>query len=126
MYDLNNTAKESTLRRTFARWGYERSMDIVRIRVADVHGSGVISGRVASAERWRKLLDTMVEEHAPFSERELNCTGRDIIRWLDIPPGPKVADIKRRLVAHCAVHPGDNTPEKLRRVVSDMRASGEI
>lgn len=120
MYDLNNTAKESTLRRTFARWGYERSLEIIAIRIADVHGSGVISGRVASAERWKRVLAAMKAENAPFSERELACNGLDIIRWLDIPPGPAVADIKRRLVAHCAVHPRDNTKEKLRSVVLDI------
>lgn len=124
MYDLNNTAKDCTLRRTFVRWGYERSLDIADIRTADVHGSGVISGRVASAERWRRTLETMKAESVPFSEKELNCTGLDIIRWLDIPPGPQIADIKRRLVAHCSVHPGDNTPEKLKKIAFDIFVNG--
>ena len=126
MYDLNNTAKDSTLRRTFARWGYERSLDVVDIRIADVHGSGVISGRVATAERWQKTLETMKAEGVPFSERELKCSGSDIIRWLDVPPGPEIAELKRRLLAHCAVHPADNTPEKLRRVLTDMRRNAEV
>lgn len=121
MYDLNNTAKDCTLRRTFVRWGYERSLDICDIRTADVHGSGIISGRVASAERWRKILSSMQEEGVPFTEKELKCSGLDIIRWLDIPPGPQIADIKRRLVAHCAVHPADNEPEKLRKIALDMQ-----
>lgn len=125
MYDLNNTAKESTLRRTFARWGYEKSLYIVAIRIADVHGSGVISGRVDSAERWKRILAQMKEEKAPFSERELACSGHDVIHWLNVPPGPVVADVKRRLVAHCAVHPADNTREKLERIVRDM-AAGDV
>lgn len=56
MYDLNNTAKDKTLRRTFARWGVERSLEIADIRDADVHGSGIITGQVESAARWRILL----------------------------------------------------------------------
>lgn len=56
MYDLNNTAKDKTLRRTFARWGFERSLEIADIRDADVHGSGIITGQVESAARWRILL----------------------------------------------------------------------
>ncbi len=124
MYDLNNTAKECTLRRTFVRWGYERSLDICDIRTADVHGSGIISGRVASAERWRKVLAAMKAESVPFTEKELRCSGFDIIRWLDIPPGPQVADIKRRLVAHCAVHPADNEPEKLKKIAFDIFVNG--
>lgn len=120
MYDLNNTAKESTLRRTFARWGYERSLDIADIRTADVHGSGFITGDVASAERWRRILAAMKRENAPFSEAELACTGADIIAWLGIPPGPAVADIKRRMLAHCAVHPKDNLKERLEKLASDL------
>ena len=124
MYDLNNTAKDCTLRRTFVRWGYERSLDIADIRTADVHGSGIISGRVASAERWRKTLETMKEEGVPFTEKELRCNGLDIIHWLNIPPGPEIAEIKRKLIAHCAVHPADNTREKLQKLVFDIFVNG--
>lgn len=120
MYDLNNTAKESTLRMRFARWGYERSLEIAAIREADVHGSGVITGEVKSAERWRKLLKTMRDENVPFSESELNCSGKEIMEWLNIPAGPLVGEIKRRLFMHCARFPKDNNPEKLRRIARDM------
>ncbi|MCH5279482.1 MAG: CCA tRNA nucleotidyltransferase [Christensenellaceae bacterium] len=120
MYDLNNTAKESTLRTTFGRWGYERSMEIAEIREADVHGSGIIKGEVKSADRWRELLKKMKDEHTPFSDKELNCTGEDIMRWLSLPPGPRVGDIKRRLLEHCARFPQDNTPEKLERLARDV------
>lgn len=123
MYDLNNTAKDATLRRTFVRWGYDRTLSVAALRTADVHGSGVITGRVATAERWMRVLARMKEENVPFSERELACTGRDIIRWLDIPPGPAVADIKRRMLMHCAVRPQDNTPERLERLARDIAAS---
>ncbi|MBQ3938874.1 MAG: CCA tRNA nucleotidyltransferase [Clostridia bacterium] len=125
MYDLDNAAKDSTLRRTFARWGYERSLDIAEIRIADVHGSGVITGKVAAAERWKRILADMKRENAPFSENELNCSGADIIEWLGIPPGPAVADIKRRMLAHCAVHPRDNTRERLQKLVTDFRPKAE-
>lgn len=120
MYDLNNTAKESTLRATFARWGYERSVSIADIREADVHGSGVITGRVDSAERWRTLLERMRAENAPFSQADINCTGEDIMAWLGIPPGPAVGEIKRRLLEHCARHPADNCREKLRKIAKDV------
>lgn len=120
MFDLNNTAKESTLRRAFARWGYERSLGMCDIRRSDYIGSGIIKGEVASAVRWRRLIDRMRSEGAPFSESELNCTGRNIMDWLALEPGPAVADIKRRLLAHCAVRPRDNTPEGLARTARAM------
>lgn len=120
MFDLNNTAKDSTLRRAFVRWGRQRSRDLCDIRRADFIGSGIIKGEVASAVRWGRLLDRMESEGVPFTEKELNCTGTDIMQWLDLAPGPEVADIKKRLLAHCAVRAKDNRPERLRSVALGM------
>lgn len=120
MYDLNNTAKDSTLRRRFVAWGLENSYAVAEIREADVHGSGVITGEVKSAVRWRKLLKCMEAENVPFSMSMLKCSGEDIMRWLNLSPGPSVGDIKQRLLMHCARFPSDNEPEKLKRIAHDM------
>ena len=120
MYDLNNTAKDKTLRRTFARWGVERSLEIADIRDADVHVSGIITGQVESAARWRILLQKMQQEGVPFSARALNCSGADIMNWLSLPASPAVGKIKAALFAHCAVYPADNTPARLKKLACDM------
>ena len=59
-------------------------------------------------------------EGAPFSEKELKCTGKDIMEWLNLPPSEKVGEIKHKLLLHCARHPGDNTPERLKRIAIGM------
>ena len=120
MYDLDGRAKEPTLKRRFALWGRERVNMLADIRDADFRGSVGEYIEVKSAQRWRRVLGDMERCGAPFSERELNCTGADIMRWLDLPPGPKVGEIKAALLAHCAVKPQDNTGEKLRRLAKDM------
>lgn len=120
MYDLNNTAKESTLRERFCVWGEEKTLMMADMREADVHGSGIITGEVASAERWRRLLARMQEQGVPFNGIGLNCTGRDIMRWKGIGPSPAVGRIKSALLRHCAKKPADNTPERLERIVRDM------
>ncbi|MBR5947256.1 MAG: CCA tRNA nucleotidyltransferase [Clostridia bacterium] len=125
MFDLNNTAKERTLRQNFVRWGRTNSLNMCDIRRADFIGSGIIKGEVASAERWERVLNTMQEQGVPFSQSELNCTGADIMKWLDIDPGPAVAEVKKRLLAHCAVRPKDNTPEGLKRTARGMLPVGQ-
>ena len=120
MFDLNNTAKESTLRRSFMRWGRKNSRNMCDIRRADFIGSGIIKGNVASADRWERVLDSMIEQGVPFTQSELNCTGNDIMEWLGIEPGPAVAEVKKRLLAHCAVRPKDNTQEGLKRAARGM------
>lgn len=118
MYDLNGRARETTLRTKFACIGYERAQRLCEIREADVRGSGLCPNFQAS--RWRAVLNKMCMEGAPFSEKELQCTGKDIMEWLNLPPGEKVGEIKRKLLLHCARHPGDNKPERLRRIALGM------
>lgn len=120
MYDLNNRAKDSTLRTRFVLWGYERTLEIAEIREADVHGSGVIRDRVKAADRWRKLLEEMVAEETPFSVDELHCSGMHICEWLSIPASPMVGDVKLGLLKHCARFPKDNTFERLRVLAKDF------
>ncbi len=118
MYDLNGRARETTLRAKFASIGYERALRLCEIREADVRGSGL--SPYFQAARWRAVLNKMQLEGAPFSEKDLQCTGKDIMEWLNLPPGEKVGEIKRKLLLHCARHPGDNKPERLRRIATGM------
>ncbi|MBS1481009.1 MAG: HD domain-containing protein [Christensenellaceae bacterium] len=120
MFDLNGNAKESTLRRRFAGWGAAFTLALADLREADVHGSGRISGEVKSALRWRAVLARMQTEGAPLSEAELCCTGADIMEWLNLPPSPRVGEIKRMLLLHCACHPKDNCRARLGQVAKDI------
>ena len=55
-----------------------------------------------------------------FTEKELKCTGQDICRWLSISPGPRVGEVKRALLMHCACRPRDNEPKMLERIAKDI------
>ena len=120
MYDLNNTAKDSTLRVRFVIWGVERTLELAEIREADVHGSGIIRDRVKAADRWRSLIAQMQDEKVPFSVNELRCSGNNICQWLDITASPEVGRIKFGLLKHCARFPMDNTPERLKVLAKDF------
>ena len=118
MFDLNNEAKEGTLRARFASYGYRRSQLLCDIREADMQGSG--HDLLFIALRWREVLERMKHEGAPFSLEEVRCTGEDIMRWRNIQAGKEVGEIKRMLLKHCARRPQDNRPEKLAKVVKNM------
>ncbi|OQB25454.1 MAG: CCA-adding enzyme [Firmicutes bacterium ADurb.Bin182] len=124
MYDINAKAKESTLRVRFAQWGEEFTKKLICLREADVRGSGLTTGPVASAERWKRILKGMKEQNAPFSVNELQCDGNDIMEWLGIGPSAAVGEIKKKLLRHCAKFPKDNTCERLKRIVKGMAEAG--
>ena len=117
MFDLNEEASEATIRKRFALMGRARTEDLIMIREADVRGSGYKPEYVA--ERWRRIYRQMQEEHAPFSETELCVTGSDIMSELGLSAGEQIGRIKRQLLLHCAVHPGDNRPDVLRKRMHD-------
>ena len=88
-----------------------------------MHGSGRIAGEVKCAARWRAVLARMQQEGAPLSAEELRCTGSDIMAWLGIPASPRVGAIKRALLLHCACHPRDNEPGRLKKIAKDIGGS---
>lgn len=113
MFDLDGRAKDSTLKKRFVHWGKERVNALCLIREADFRGSTGEYFEVKSAERWRKVLDEMINKNTPFSEKELAVTGQEIMDFLGLPPSPKIGEIKKALLSHCAVRPHDNTRERL-------------
>ncbi|MCR5611218.1 MAG: CCA tRNA nucleotidyltransferase [Clostridiales bacterium] len=120
MFDLDGFAKDSTLKTRFVHWGRERSYALSLIRDADFRGSVGERIPVKTADRWRSVLAEMVEKNTPFSEKELDVTGEEIMERLGIPPSPKIGEIKKALLAHTAVRPQDNTKEKLLSIAKDV------
>ena len=119
MFDIDGNAKDSTLKKRFVRWGRERVRLLALIREADFRGSVGEYIEVKSAARWRTILKEMEAKNTPFSERELAVTGQEIMEFLQLPPSPKVGEIKKALLEHCAVKPKDNTKEKLLSIARD-------
>lgn len=115
MFDLNFQARESKLRSRFATFGYERSLRLVKMREADVLGSG-LAPKGYRAHRWLLVLEAMKTEGAPFSLAELNCTGKDIMAWLEIKESKEVGEMLKRLLLHTARNPKDNHPAALMRL----------
>lgn len=120
MFDLKGETRVRKIKKKFVELGRGDAEKLIYIREADVHGSGIVLGRVDTAERWRRVFVEMQNENAPFTERELNCTGQDICRWLNISPGPRVGEVKRALLMHCACKPRDNEPKMLERIARDI------
>lgn len=120
MYDLNGDAREFKLRLRFTSMGKENAKKLVHLREADVHGSGVLSGPVKTAEKWKNILEKMEMENVPWSLEELACTGADIMTWLNIGPSPRVGEVKQLLYEHCVRCPKDNNKKTLQKLVGGM------
>lgn len=123
MLDLNNMAKENTLRKHFVQMGAQAGLQLASVREADFLASGMQSAPVASAERWRSIIRRMMEEKVPFDINQLNIGGDAIARILNEPRGPRIGEVKRALWLHCAQYPCDNNEKRLRQLAKQYRMS---
>ncbi len=118
MYDIQGTARDSTLRTAFCAWGREGTADEIVMREADVRGCGYDTGYVCT--RWRALLEQMQTDGTPFSVSELAVSGGDAL-MAGIPAGRAVGEALERLRLHCVTQPKDNTRERLLKLLVNNR-----
>lgn len=125
MYTVDEKITDAAVRRFIRRVGVENIRDMVDLRIGDRLGSGT-----AKAESWRlKLFKKRIEEQlqpAPFSINDLAVDGHDVMKELNIKPGPKVGEILEKLFEEVDEDLSKNTREYLlNRVVILGRTQSE-
>lgn len=96
MFTVDEKITDAAVRRFIRRVGVENVKDMMDLRIGDRLGGGT-----QTAESWRlKLFKKRVEDQlkpAPFSINDLAIDGNDIMKELNIKPGPKVGKILQKL-----------------------------
>jgi tRNA nucleotidyltransferase (CCA-adding enzyme) len=96
MFTVDEKITDSAVRRFIRRIGVENVKDMMDLRVGDRLGGGT-----QTAESWRlKLFKRRLDEQLaplPFSINDLEIDGRDIMKELNMKPGPKIGEILQKL-----------------------------
>jgi tRNA nucleotidyltransferase/poly(A) polymerase len=96
MFSVNENLTDSAVRRFIRRIGVENVKDMMDLRVGDRLGGGT-----QDAESWRlKNFKKKVEKQlkpAPFSINDLLLNGNDVMKILNLKPGPEVGKILEKL-----------------------------
>ena len=88
---------------------------------------GALEETQSRIEGIRRLGDRMrvqLERLSASNVRELALSGDDIIKILDIPPGPEVGKVLRHLFDLVLKNPDINTRERLSRIVETEKNRG--
>ncbi|MDI6734253.1 MAG: HD domain-containing protein [Patescibacteria group bacterium] len=114
---------EAGVRRFLARIGPENVDDFIKIREADRIGSGVPK---AVPYKLRHLL-FMIEKvkRDPISPKMLKINGEDLMKLLDIKPGPKVGQILAILLEEVIDNPSGNTTDNLELRIKELGSLSE-
>jgi len=109
---------DAGVRRFLVRVGPENIDDLLKVREADRIGSGV---KKAIPYKLRHLL-FMIEKvkHDPLSPKMLKVNGDDIMKILNIPPGPRIGWVLNALLEEVLDDPKKNEKTYLAKRTEDM------
>ena len=119
MFSVNENQTDAAIRRFIRKIGVENVKDMMDLRVGDRLGGGT-----QTAESWRlKLFKEKIEQQlkpAPFSINDLAIDGNDIMKLLQIQPGPKVGEILQKLFEEVDEDLSKNNKEFLLSRIKDL------
>lgn len=124
MFDYKPEWSDATLRRWLRRVGVDAVADLFDLRIADYLGNGLRAGFPAYLERMRERIDALVAEAGALHVADLAVDGRDVMRVLGIPTGPRVGAILDSLLETVIEDPSLNRREALLERLETIRRTG--
>lgn len=119
MFTVDEKITDAAVRRFIRRVGVGNVKDMMDLRIGDRLGGGT-----QTAESWRlKLFKKRVEEQlapAPFSINDMAVDGNNVIKELNIKPGPKVGAILQKLFEEVDEDLSKNTHEYLLKRIKEL------
>ena len=119
MFTVDEKITDAAVRRFIRRVGAESVKDMMDLRIGDRLGGGT-----QTAESWRlKLFKKRIEDQlkpAPFSINDLAIDGNDIMKELNLKPGPKIGQILQKLFEEVDEDLSKNNKEYLLKKIKEL------
>lgn len=118
MFTVDENITDAAIRRFIRRVGLENVSDIMDLRIGDRLGSGT-----KTAESWRlkKVKERIVQElNPPFSPNDLMIDGNDIMKELNLEPGPKVGEMIQKIFLEVDEDLSKNNREYLLKRIHEL------
>ncbi len=109
---------ESSVRRLLTKISLENIEDLIKVREADRIGSGRPKAVPYKLRHLQYIIDKVSSD--PISVKMLKIGGEDIMKELDIKPGPKIGLILNYLLAEVIDDPNKNTKEYLEKRIHEL------
>lgn len=119
MFSVDEKVSDGGVRRFIRRIGIENVKDLIDLRIGDRLGSGT-----EKAESWRlKKFKERIEEQlkpTPFGMNDLAIDGTDIMRVLNLKPGPEIGKLLQTLFEEVDEDLSKNNKEYLIKRVKEI------
>ncbi|MBU4274333.1 HD domain-containing protein [Patescibacteria group bacterium] len=110
--------KDSSVRRLVRNVGPESMEELLQVRMADRIGSGVPKAEPYKLRHLKYVVDKVSQD--PISAQMLKTNGNEIMKLLDIKPGPKIGQILDILLGEVLTDPKKNKKELLKKEVEKL------
>jgi len=114
-FTVDEHQTDSAIRRVLKNVGLENMDDMLSLRVADRLGGGAAETSWRLEEFKARLVEVQKE---PFSVKDLKIDGNDVMKELNMKPGPEVGKILEGLFEKVVNKEVENTKEDLMRALS--------
>ncbi len=122
MFSVDEHQTDAAIRRFIRRVGVDNVQDILDLRIGDRLGSGIPEHK---AESWRlkEYKERIAKELGPkpFSITDMAIDGNDIMKELNIKPGPEIGRILKTLFEEVDEDLSKNTREFLLERVKELQ-----
>ena len=121
MFDYRPGWSEAALRRWLRRVGTEIVADLFDLRIADTLGNGLRQGFPVALDEMRRRIEALLASADALRVTDLEVNGDDIMRELELAPGPAVREALEALLEEVMDDPSRNTRDHLLARLRDRR-----
>lgn len=118
MFSVSEDQTDSAIRRFIKNVGQENIEDLMAVRVGDRLGGGTQTETSWRMEKFKERIHQVLLK--PFSITDLKINGKDIMKELNIQPGPKVGEILQKLFEEVLEDSSKNTKVYLLKRIKEI------
>ena len=109
---------DSSVRRLVREAGPENMEELLQVRQADRIGSGVPKAEPYKLRHLKYVIDKVAQD--PISAKMLKVSGNDVMKILEIQPGPQVGQILDILLGYVLEEPKKNKKDFLEKEIKKL------
>ena len=113
MFNYSQSWTDSAVRRFISKTGVEYIRDLFFLRQADQYGFSKKVYLYDSLDELKKRIDKVLEEDSALSVKDLAVDGKELMKRLNIGPGPVIGTILEHLLETVLDDPSQNDKDKL-------------
>src|SRR3989338_2960502 len=111
LFTVDEKQTDAAIRRFVKNVGLENIDDMMAVRIGDRLGGGTQKAVSLRMEKFRERINQVLQK--PFSIADLKVNGKDVMKTLNIKPGPKVGEVLQKLFEEVLEDSSKNNREYL-------------